>query len=111
MAMAANCAADQGKYWEMHDKIYGEQDKRGRDVVRVRVPDIKRWAGEIGLTQGTFDQCLDSRRHDPEVKKDFDDAVGVGMRGTPMFFVNGRVIAGARPFAEFQKVIDEELSK
>jgi protein-disulfide isomerase len=111
MALAAQCAADQGKYWEMHDKMYGEQDKRGRDVVRVNVGDIKRWATEVGLAAAAFNECFDSERHEPEVKKDFDDAVGVGMRGTPMFFINGRVIAGARPFAEFQKVIEEELAK
>ena len=110
-AIAAECAGDQGKYFEFHDKVFLEQDRRGRDVVRYRAADLKRWAVDIGLDPAPFNQCLDGGRHKDEVTKDFRDGSDVGITGTPIFFVNGRVLAGAHPFATFQKVIEEELKK
>jgi protein-disulfide isomerase len=110
-AMAAECAEDQGKYWEFHDKVFREQDRRGRDVVRYRAADVKRWAGEIGLDATVFNECLDSERHKAEVQKDYNDGADVGMNGTPVFFINGRALVGAHPFQTFQKVIEEELKK
>ena len=110
-AIAANCAGDQGKYFEFHDKVFREQDRRGRDIVRFRVAELKRWATEIDLDAPTFNECVDAGRHKDEVVKDYNDGVGVGINGTPFFFVNGRVIAGAQPFGNFRKVIEEELKK
>lgn len=110
-AMAAECAEDQGKYWEFHDKVFREQDRRGRDVVRYRVADVKRWATEIGLEAAAFNECLDSERHKAEVQKDYKDGADIGMNGTPVFFINGRALVGAHPFATFQKIIEEELRK
>jgi len=112
-AMAAECADDQGRYWPYHDKIFREQDRRGREgeVVRFQASDLKRWAADVGLDAAAFNACLDSGRHKDEVAKDYEDAVGVGIQGTPVFFINGRALFGAHPFATFQKVIEEELSK
>ena len=110
-AMAAECAEDQGKFWEFHDKVFREQDRRGRDVVRYKVADVKRWATEVGLEAAAFNECLDSERHKAEVQKDYKDGADVGMNGTPVFFINGRALVGAHPFATFQKIIEEELKK
>ena len=110
-AIAAECAEDQGKYFEFHDKVYREQDRRGRDVVRYRVNDLKRWATEIGLDPAPFNECVDSERHKEEVAKDFKNGADVGINGTPIFFINGRMIAGAQPFGNFQRVIEEELKQ
>jgi protein-disulfide isomerase len=110
-AIAANCAGDQGKYFEFHDKVFREQDRRGRDIVRFRTAELKRWATEIGLDAAMFNECIDAERHKDEVAKDYSDGAGVGINGTPFFFVNGRVIAGAQPFNNFRRVIEEELKK
>jgi protein-disulfide isomerase len=112
-AQAAECAEDQGRYWPYHDKIFREQDRRGREgeVVGFRAADLKRWATDVGLEAAAFNECLDSGRHKDEVVKDYADAAAVGIQGTPVFFVNGRALFGAHPFATFQKVIEEELSK
>lgn len=110
-AIAAECAEDQGKYFEFHDKVYREQDRRGRDVVRYRVTDLKRWATEIGLEAASFNECVDSERYKDEVASDFKNGADVGIKGTPIFFINGRMIAGAQPFGNFQRVIEEELKK
>jgi protein-disulfide isomerase len=110
-AIAANCAGDQGKYFEFHDKVFREQDRRGRDIVRFKTAELKRWATEIGLDAPMFDECVDAGRHKSEVVKDYNDGAGVGISGTPFFFINGRVIAGAQPFGNFRRVIEEELKK
>jgi protein-disulfide isomerase len=110
-AMAAQCAADQGKYWEYHDKIFRQQDRGSDDVVRFKVADLKKWATEIRLDSAAFNECVDSARYKDEVAKDYADGVAVGIQGTPMFFINGRVVAGAQPFPVFKKVIDEELKR
>ena len=110
-AMAAQCAEDQGRFWEFHDKVFREQDRRGRDIVRYTVADVKRWATDVGLEATAFNECLDSGRHKAEVQKDYKDGADVGMNGTPVFFINGRALVGAHPFAIFQKIIEEELKK
>ena len=58
-----------------------------------------------------FDTCFDSAKYKGEVAKDLADGARIGMTGTPMLFVNGRLIAGAQPFSKFKQVIDEELKK
>jgi protein-disulfide isomerase len=110
-AMAAECAADQGQYFAYHDKIFREQDRRGGDVVRFRAAELKRWATDVGLDATAFNECLDSARHKDEVAADYADAAGVGIQGTPVFFINGRALFGAHPFATFQKIIEEELAR
>ncbi|MDP3792276.1 MAG: DsbA family protein [bacterium] len=110
-AQAAECAGDQDKYWEMHDKIFGEQEKLGQGTVTYTIQDLKKWAGEIGLNRSAFDQCLDSEKYKDEVAKDFADGSAAGVSGTPSTFVNGRQLVGAQPFATFKAIIEEELKK
>jgi len=110
-AVAAQCAADQGKYWQYHDKLFREQDNRGDGLIRFRIADLKKWGADLRLDVAAFNECLDSARHKDEVSKDYADGVAVGIQGTPMFFINGRVIGGAQPYPVFRKVIDEELKK
>jgi len=110
-AQAAECADEQGKFWEMHDKIFGEQDKLGQGTVTYAVQDIKGWAAEIGLNASKFNNCLDSGKYKTEVDKDFADGTAAGVTGTPSIFINGRLIVGAQPFASFKAIIEEELNK
>jgi protein-disulfide isomerase len=102
-AEAAHCAGDQGKYWEMHEKLFASGNQ-------LAVADLKKHAGEIGLDAGKFDKCLDSgeKAGTVEMHKKAGDAAGVS--GTPAFFINGRPLSGAQPFEEFKKVIDQELA-
>ena len=59
-AMAVNCAGEQGKYWQYHDKVFREQYNKGDDVIRLKAADLKKWAKDVGVDQPKFDQCLDS---------------------------------------------------
>lgn len=101
---AAECADEQGKFWDMHKKLYANQSA-------LDVPSLKKYAGETGLNQSKFDQCLDSGKYKNEVQKDYQDGSKIGVSGTPTLYINGRPIVGAQPLASFTAVIDEELKK
>jgi protein-disulfide isomerase len=102
-AEAAQCAGDQGKYWEFHDKIFENQPS-------LNLENLKQWAVDLGLNTNEFNQCLDSGKHYEEVQKDMKDGADAGVRGTPAFFINGVFLSGAQPFSAFEKIIEEELS-
>ena len=108
-AEASECADEQGKYWEMHDKIFGEQAKKGTGTVTYGAVELKKWASQIGLDSAKFNQCLDSEKYKSEVEKDLADGSAYGVSGTPAFFINGRPLVGAQPFSEFKSLIDSEL--
>lgn len=110
-AESAECAKEQGKFWEMHDVIFEEQEKQGSGTVQFTADDVKKWAAKIGLNTSKFNQCLDSGKYKQEVEKDLADGSAAGVTGTPAVFVNGRLIVGAQPFAAFKTIIDEELKK
>lgn len=103
-AEAAECADDQGKFWEMHDMIFENQGAIG-------VGDLKGYAENLGLDVDLFNGCLDSRKYEGEVKKDLADASKVGVTGTPTFFINGEMVVGAQPFVTFEEVIDRKLAE
>jgi len=103
-AEAAECAGEQGKYWEMHDKLFKNQDA-------LEVNSLKQYAKELGLNTKTFDDCLDSGKMDSEIQKDFEDGQDAGVSGTPAFFINGIPLTGAQPFEEFKKIIEQEINK
>lgn len=103
-AEAARCAGDEGKYWEMHDRLFANQGA-------LQVPAIKQTAAAIGLSQATFDQCLDSGKYAAAVQADIDQGQKLGVNSTPTLYINGRPLIGAQPFEQFKQVIDEELAR
>ena len=112
-AEAALCAKEQGKFWEMHDKLFPSQSMEDAD--------IKRFAKEVGLNEKKFEACTTpnpkgegSTLNDKikaRIEKDIADGQRYGVRGTPHFFINGRPLNGAQPFEAFKSAIDEELAK
>jgi len=103
-AEAARCADEQGRFWEYHDKLFANQQA-------ISPENLKEWAKELGLDMAKFSDCLDSGRFEQAVKGDFADGQLAGVRGTPSFFINGRMVVGAKPFESFQEVIEAELGK
>ncbi|MBI2426523.1 MAG: thioredoxin domain-containing protein [Candidatus Kerfeldbacteria bacterium] len=95
---AGECADDQDKFWQMHDKLYLNQPKFTR-------PDIMRYAKEINLDLTAFTSCIDSGKYKQEVAKDFADGIAAGVQGTPTWFVNGLRVPGVIPLSTWQKVI------
>jgi protein-disulfide isomerase len=78
---------------------------------RLAPQDLKQYAVEVKLDPNAFNQCLDSGKYAAEVDKDFQEGAGLGLTGTPSFFINGRQLVGAQPLSAFQKIIDSELAK
>jgi protein-disulfide isomerase len=103
-AEAANCAGDQGKFWEMHDLLFEEQQK-------LAIVDLKDKATRLGLDAEKFGQCLDSNQHAETVATDMRDAIAAGVDGTPAFFVNGRFLSGAVPLEKMAELIDDEIKR
>jgi hypothetical protein len=115
-AQAAHCSGEQGKYWEMHDRLFESQK-----ALEPWVPH----AEAVGLDVAKFEACLASGKFDQEIRRDMGEARKVGVTGTPAFMV-GRtepgsskvkvlaVLKGARSFADFKAEIDrlyEEAAK
>ncbi|MBT3940546.1 DsbA family protein [Candidatus Woesearchaeota archaeon] len=103
-AEAAECAGEQGKFWDMHDMLF-------ENGVSGGITSFKQYAKDLGLNTADFDECLDSDAMADEVKKDMKDGSAAGVSGTPAFFINGELITGAQPFSKFKQVIDKELQK
>lgn len=101
---AAYCAGDQGKYWEMHDKLFANQQA-------LQIPALKEHASALGLNAETFNQCLDSGKHAGRVAANLKAGEALGIGSTPTLYINGRPIVGAQPFEFFKTVIDEELAR
>ncbi len=106
-AEAANCANKQGKYWEMHDKIFQASQADGTGIAPDDLKKIA--AGVSGIDTAKFNACLDSGETAAEIAKDEKDGMAVGIQGTPGFIVNGVVISGAQPYSVFQQVIEAAL--
>jgi protein-disulfide isomerase len=101
---AAACANDQGKFWEMHDKIFANQQKMSRDQYLA-------YAKELKLDVAKFTKALDAAQFKPQIEADSAEAAKLGVSGTPAFFVNGKFLSGAKPFAEFATTINAELKR
>ncbi|GMU59866.1 MAG: hypothetical protein AMXMBFR34_16290 [Myxococcaceae bacterium] len=102
-AEAGACADEQGKFWALHDALFESQE--------LEPEAMKLQAQRLGLDAAKFDSCLDSGRTAALVKRDLTAGQKAGVTGTPAFFINGRMLSGARPEDEFKKVIDEELAE
>jgi len=111
---AAHCAGDQGKYWEMHDRIFAQQNK-------LRPQDLSQHAESIGLDMTAFGTCLSSGKHSAAIRADVEEADRVGIRGTPTFLL-GRtgpdgatveaveIIRGAQPYSQFKQAFERLLT-
>jgi len=103
-AQGAECAGEQGKFWEYHDRLFANQGAFTGATLR-------QYARELKLKVAAFGQCLDSAKYKQKVEGETAVAAFLGARGTPTFFVNGRLLVGAQPFEVFQSVIEEETRK
>jgi protein-disulfide isomerase len=107
-AEAARCAGDQEAYWEMHDLLFQNQQQWSGQATAVDI--FKGYAGQLGLDQAAFDQCLDSDTHAAAVEANLQQGVEFGVRGTPGFFVNRTPLPGAYPIEAFQQLIEQALA-
>lgn len=102
-AEAAECASEQGKFYEMHDKIFQNQQA-------LAVADLKQYAVELGLDSAEFNDCLDTEKYKTEVLGDQNEGAKLGVSGTPSFYINGKEVVGAQPYSVFKAEIDAALA-
>jgi len=99
-AEASECADEQGKFWEYHDKLF-ENQPTGYSLEK-----FKQWAKELGLNINKFNDCLDSGKYAQKVQADYQEGLQKGVNGTPATFINGQLVSGALPYESFKQIID-----
>jgi protein-disulfide isomerase len=101
-AEASLAAADQGKYWEMHDLLLKNSPKLDRNS-------LINYAKELGLEVKRFTESIDKMSHSALIEQDKKLAISLDLYNTPTFFINGRKVVGDVPYEHLKKVIEEEL--
>lgn len=109
-ADAAECANDQGKFWDFHDYLYKNQPAE-TDTSMYNTDTLTQAAVSLGMDGPTFSNCLNNKTDDAKAAKDMSDGQAAGVSGTPTFFVDGMSLVGAQPYSAFQTLIDQELAK
>lgn len=107
---AAECAGEQGKFWEFHNWLYDNQAPES-DLNYYSKNNLIKYAGKVGLDTVQFTSCLNSDKYSKRVADDYSSGQAVGVTGTPTTFINGQKIVGAQPFESFKSVIDGLLKK
>ncbi|MFB5613385.1 MAG: DsbA family protein, partial [Nitrosarchaeum sp.] len=114
-AVAAECANEQGKFWEYHDKLFDNQGVWDKMEIPDAIAIFKEYSTKLNLNQDQFNTCLDSGKYIEEINNDLNDGREYGVNGTPGFFIGNEKIGfvkinGAQPFESFKNVIDSQLN-
>jgi protein-disulfide isomerase len=108
-AQAAECAADQGKFWEMHELLFTRQ--QGENTGAFSKENLINLAKEIKVDSAKFSDCVNQDATLARVQEDISEGNRIGVRGTPTFLLNGKLIVGAQPYEAFKTALDEALKK
>ncbi len=103
-AQAAECANDQGRFWDFYDTLYANYG--GENSGTFVSDNLKRFAEALELDTGAFDSCLDSGKYASKVREDTDAARQMGIDSVPTIFVNGRVVATAELLPAIREALD-----
>jgi len=108
---AAYCAAEQGKFWEMHDRLFYTQDLWNTQATTSPDKKMKGYAKDIGLDEDKFGDCFDSKKSYPDIKASGIEAEARGVNETPTFIIGGKKYPGMIGYDQFKKLVDDELAK
>lgn len=108
-AQAAECANDQGKFWEYAYVLFDHQT--GENVGAFATANLKQFASDLHLDSNAFNSCLDSGKYASLIQQEKSDAQTRGIKATPSFYINGRFIEGLLPVAQFTALLDSMLPK
>jgi protein-disulfide isomerase len=103
-AEAGHCAAEQGKFWEFHDRMFSNQQALQPDA-------LKKYAADMGLDAAKFNACMDASKYAERVRDGVAAGTRLGVNSTPTLYVNGRMLQGAQPYETFAAIVDEELQR
>ena len=103
-AMAARAAAEQGEFWSFHDRLFADQPPPNSG--RLTTTFLEGIAAELGLDVEQFRRDMNAAETMSAIDADFDEALSVGVNGTPAFMINGEPVFGAQPTSVFVDVIE-----
>jgi protein-disulfide isomerase len=104
---AAECANDQGKFWEMHDRLFVNQDQWNGEATSRPKGVLEGYAREIGLDVPKWSACVDDQRHQREIEASRDEAIKRSVNQTPSFIIGGKLYAGPLPYDEMKKLVEQ----
>lgn len=107
---AAECANEQGHFWDYYNWLYKNQPSE-TDTSMYTTDKLSQAAGDLGMDTNQFSQCLDSKKYEKNVTDDYNAGQKAGVSGTPTFYINGTQIVGAVPYAQIKSAIDDALKK
>lgn len=107
-ALTAQCAGEQGKFWEMHDQLFANHEwaQTGKNPSAL----FRGFAKASGLDLAKYDACTDGQRYAGRIEASAEEGTALGVKGTPSFFVNGRPFQGRATSDDFKALVDS-LSK
>lgn len=108
---AAACADEQGKFWEMHDAIFANQDRWNGEATRNPDKVLKQIGAQIGLKTDAFDQCVDTKKTQAKVQAHYEIATKRQVNATPTFIIGDQQIASHIPYDQFKSMVDAALAK
>ncbi len=107
-AEASECADEQGKFWEYHDKLFISQN--GENQGAFAKDKLKGFAADLKLDTTKFNSCMDSGKYTSIVQQETQMASQLGVQSTPTFLVNTTPVQGAQPFETFDKIILDAMN-
>lgn len=108
-AEAAECAREQGQFWQYHDTLFANQQGENQGAFRDEA--LKAFSAALGLDEVAFNECLESGRYEDEVQAESAAGQERRVRSTPTLFINGEMVEGALPFADLQARIEAILAQ
>lgn len=109
--MAAWCASDQGKFWEMHDMIFGTQDRWSSYATTRPLPIFESLAQQIGLNVQQYQSCMASRKFLGQIQSNLDEGLRRGVNSTPTFFIGNRKVATNISYDQFKSHVDDAIAR
>jgi protein-disulfide isomerase len=107
-AKSAEAAGEQGKFWEMYDKLFQNQREWGEQKT-PQTEFFRKYAQEIGLDMDAFNEVIASKKYEDKVMRDQRDGESAGVQGTPTFYLNGKQLRGIPRYEQLKQMIDEEI--
>jgi len=108
---AAWCAGDQGKFWEMHDALYFNQDRWNGEATDRPERVMTDLARTVGVNVDQFNTCMESRKFDPQIRANQEEALKRQVGSTPTFIIGNQKVASAISYDEFKRHVDEALAQ
>lgn len=109
--MAAWCASDQDKFWEMHDMIFATQDRWSTYATSRPLPVFESLAQQIGLNVPQYQTCMETRKFLGQIQSNVDEGLRRGVNSTPTFFIGNRKVATTVSYDEFRQHVNDAMAQ